>query len=609
MIREVRDIVRLMGVLLMAVMLLSACSGNEELAPDPNQPAQLITARLNFSLPGRIVSRTKANNTRMTGDVVQESGKEEDFRGLDDVHLLCFNQYPTQNAQKLGGVIDMKTSGKGVSEEATQEDYSLSQEINIPVGTSYFAFYGRAADAPTTHEERMHYGTSEAVGLSKSTYQGNNAIRIRPVQICPKKDVLGGSEKGQALLNLLNYLMNITVNDAAPNDRWSTAGNMYVNEAYKRMTQLTTLSSYNVQVMLGFILKLVNQNTADAQANKMVNAITNMIIESCDPETTPDIANGIIKLKSTYQGFPADIKLPEGAARIKWDTNTNRFIVPDKQEYGNNLNVTSVNDYVYPMNLQYQVFSDIVTSDSLVIFKGGTTEADASKYKNWNDLINNGYEDSSKEVKGTTQSVAMVKQVEYAVGRLAIRSRLGDDAYIPDAKGNYVYVGNEPFTLKGYVIGSQREVDYDFQPVTSSKTFAIYDTDINGGPQALKRHYFSETDYVLGLGTPADQVIMVALELVNNGPNFEGADGVIVTGATFYLVANLNPKQAEGSSYDPGRLDKVFIKDRSTMVNITINSLGNATYGLPNLDIPVPTVGLSVDLRWEEGLWFPDIPL
>ena len=99
----------------------------------------------------------------------------------------------------------------------------------------------------------------------------------------------------------------------------------------------------------------------------------------------------------------------------------------------------------------------------------------------------------------------------------------------------------------------------------------------------------------------------MALELVNNGPAFQGADGVIVTGATFYLVANMIPK--DSPNYTSGSLDQIFIKDRYTSVGITITSLATATYGLPNLEIPHPTVGLSVNLNWEEGLWFDEIPL
>jgi len=99
----------------------------------------------------------------------------------------------------------------------------------------------------------------------------------------------------------------------------------------------------------------------------------------------------------------------------------------------------------------------------------------------------------------------------------------------------------------------------------------------------------------------------MAVEVVNNGPAFQGADGIIVTGATFYLVANMVP--TESPKYVAGSMDRILNKDRATQVNITITSLAQATYGLPNLEIPRPTVGLSVNLVWEEGLWFPDIPL
>jgi hypothetical protein len=264
------------------------------------------------------------------------------------------------------------------------------------------------------------------------------------------------------------------------------------------------------------------------------------------------------------------------------------------------------------MNLRYQVFSNILASEELVIMSGTDEEGrpvapDSIQYKDWNDVITNGYADAGNVVQPTTQSVAMVKQVEYSVGRLAIRSRIGIEKSICDANGAVVSVTDNSFTLKGYIVGGQREVDYDFQPVMSSRTYAIYDTDLNGGVQLLKRYYYTEPDYILGLGTPANNTILVALELVNNGPAFQGADGLIATGATFYVVANMNPQ--EGTNYSSGILDKIFSKDRATQVNITINSLANATYGLPNLEIPRPTLGVSVNLAWGEGLWFDDVPL
>ena len=599
-------------VLLVAVLLMGGCAKEEV---DPNAPVPTVKAQLNISLPSRIAGKRAA--TRMTGDVVQNipvDGNENDyFRGLSDVQLLCFNEFPTESSIKLGGVIDIKNSEMN-EDIATKEDYSLCQQIDVPVGTTHFGFYAVAPNElseeeieseqyQTQHEKRMHFGALDAIGLNKQSYKGNSSIRFRPVQICTSTDRLGGSPKGLALLNLLNDLMK----DIDPE------GNLYLNEAYQRMTELTTLSSYHVQTMLGFILKMVNQEAPDDQGSNSVQSVTNLIVSSCDPETEPDIQNGVIVLKDNYQGFPADIYLPDGAARIKWDETEQLFVIPDKQKYSNDLQVTSVNDYVYPMNLQYQVFSKILASDELVVMSvdddGNVVAPDTPQYDNWQDLITDGYKDAGAVVKESTQSVAMTKQVEYAVGRLAVMTRLSDDRSLKDAANKDVDVLNDPFTLKGYIVGSQREVGYDFQPVGTAEPFSIYDTDLNGGLQALKRHDFSEPDYILGLSTIADQEIMVAVELVNNGPAFQGADGTIVTGATFYLVANLNPREAKDGTYVPGSLDKVFIKDRATTVKITIGSLATATYGLPNLEIPRPTVGLSVDLSWEEGLWFDDVEL
>ena len=59
-----------------------------------------------------------------------------------------------------------------------------------------------------------------------------------------------------------------------------------------------------------------------------------------------------------------------------------------------------------------------------------------------------------------------------------------------DAKGKLVNVTNG-FTLKGYIIGGQREVDYNFQPVEGSPRYAIYDTE---GQQTFKNIGFSSLD-------------------------------------------------------------------------------------------------------------------
>ena len=98
----------------------------------------------------------------------------------------------------------------------------------------------------------------------------------------------------------------------------------------------------------------------------------------------------------------------------------------------------------------------------------------------------------------------------------------------------------------------------------------------------------------------------MALELVNDCADFQGADGVIAHGATFYLMATLDPNPTNDAS---AVLNKIFDRDYYTTVYLTITSLAKATYGLPNLDVPHPTLGVSVNLSWEEGLWFDDVVL
>lgn len=585
---------------LIGLILLTGCSKGDE----GEKPLELVNTQFNFSLP---LKKSGAQaRTRMDGDVVQVDESEEKFRGMEDVRLLCYDtsSEPSETASKLGNIIEIKTEGKDVNQEVTEDDYSICQEIRIPVGTSYFGFYAKAQDDVdlSTHENKMKYGIIETVGLGKNSYQDNSTVRFKPVSICTSEASFGGSAKGQALLDLLNDLMSTTVSVAAPNDKWSTTEDIYLNEAYQRMTQLKALSSEHVQIMLAAINRIINYEPPypyDNHAVELGAAITAKIAGYCREAPAADAAT--ISLKDEYLGFPDDLHLPTGSARVEWDEEQGKFVVPDTHAYGANITVSALSDYVYPMNLQYQIFSDILASDNLVVNSEenpGTTQ----QYEDWVDLIDNGYQGASKSVQITTQSVAMVKQVEYAVGRMALRVRMAS-RYVNDAK-NQVVDALGAFTLKGYLVGGQREVDYNFQPVTGSKTYAIYDSYMTGSTQTVKPGDWTEPSYILGLGTESNQKVNLALELVNNGNDFYGADGVIAHGATFYVVAELDPSQ-EGTT----DLSKIFDRDYATQVNLTIKSLATATYGLPCLDIPILTVAVSVNLSWEEGLWFDDIEL
>lgn len=609
---------------MMAVLIslvLQGCS--KEDASGIDDSVETVNVRFVFSM---LPQQTKKAKTRMSSDVVQQTGMD---RGIDDARMLCYKGYPTASSTKIGEMIEFKNHEDDIiSSDTTSSEVSEFRQVGVPVGTTHFGFYGTASGYSSTHEDRMKYGVIEVEGLSRTSYHGNSGIRFKPVQICKSEADFGGSTAGAKLLALLNELMTVTSNEAAPNDRWETANDIYLSDSYKSIIELKTLSSHHVALMLAAVNKVVSHTPEGSPGRQLADAIKTKIASVC--ATAPTETSMTADLKEEYLGFPADIHLPVGAARITWDTTQKKFIVPDVQAYGKQFDILSLNDYCYPMNLQYQVLSDIVASDSIVSMPTSSEETALSE--KWKNLIDSLYKGASTMVQQSTQSVAMKQQVNYAVGKLALKTRIATSDNMYDAKGKLVDVSNG-FTLKGYIIGGQREVDYNFQPVAGSKEYAIYDTDLNGGAQQVKRHYFTEENFILGLGTSSDKDIQIALELVNNGNDFQGADGVIMHGATFYLVANLAPK--EGQNYISGSIDQVFCRDKATTVALTIEGgypdtdgdgkpdpglddygrvkplkgLATATYGMPRLDVPKPTLGLSVNLSWGEGLWFDDVIL
>lgn len=580
---------------LLGLILLAACSKSDEVMMEDGVP--VVRAQFNFSLP----LKGTMSNTRMGGTDVQEAGTPGQFRGMTDVNLFCYNSAtePTQTTKKIGNIIEINSLETTVTTDITT-DYSMCQEIKIPVTTSYFGFYARANDAPSTHNEKMRYGIVEAVGLSKGSYVDNSSIHFIPVPICNSDEDFGGSLVGPRLLALLNDLMSTTVAEAAPNDKWATVNDIYLNEAYQRMIALKAMSSSHVELLLAAINRILYLESPDHQGDALRQALINKIAGYCTVAPTPTSAT--ITLKDDYQGYPIDIHLPAGAARVEWDAEQEKFVVPATHSYGTAINVASLQDYVYPMNLQYQVLSTIKASDEKVIM----TDTPSTTYDSWNKVLTEGYAGADNSVQNSTQSIAMVEQVNYAVGRLNLATRIAANRAVKDAKGNTVDLEEHGFTLKGYLIGGQREVGYDFQPIAGTKAYTIYDSYLlNGNPISVDNRGYSDTDYILGLGTDSNQKINMALELVNESDDFWGEDGLIAHGATFYLVAVLDPNPSGTAT----TLNKVFDRDYYTTVNLTITSLAKASYGLPNLDIPHPTVGVSVNLSWEDGLWFDDVEL
>ena len=178
-----------------------------------------------------------------------------------------------------------------------------------------------------------------------------------------------------------------------------------------------------------------------------------------------------------------------------------------------------------------------------------------------------------------------------------------------DANGETVTVPTSGFPVSAVLIGDQRKVDFEFAPSSKDKQYTIYDKELTGINATTTASTVNNT---LVLQTPADENVNVLLELTNNtGKRFKGKDGYVPAGGKFYLLATLTPKT--GTGYVAGTLDKVFMQDYVTTANFTIvkndgtnhnKGLGAAYNVIPDLRTPALSIGLSVDLTWQNGLTF-----
>ena len=544
-------------LLLTAALTVTACSDDDRF--DTDDAVRTVDARFTFALPTRIVGSLP---TRMSADIVQAEGTSATFRGLDGIHLLYFDQEPREQSRSRGEISYLSNTRGRLIDMATDNDYSVACQVKVPVGTTHFAFYAHAIDGGDTPDDRFRYGALETRGLDG--YSGNGGVSFAPVPICDSEAPQGGSAAGQALVGLLNDVMSTVGPEPAPDDRLWTAADERLREVYRGMCEFRTLSSANVERVLGSVYRQVTMIPDEYPGRQLGDAIAAKIAAACT--STPAPASEQLTLSSQYQGFPADLYLPEGAARIEWDADARQFVTPAAHVYGKGLDVAAMSDYVFPSNLQYLALSPLVASDSLALPGNEVGGQDQTLYQNWQELISDAYADGYATVKETTQSVAMVDQVQYAVGRLDTQVKL-ESRYLYDASGKAVDC-KDGFTLKGILVGGQHEVGYDFEPLDATHEYVLYDTDIYGGPQHVGHSTWTLWNHTLGLATPADQNELVALELVNDGPDFQGADGRIAHGATFYLVANLQP--ATASNYEKGTLDRIFQRDHVTKASLMV---------------------------------------
>ena len=591
----------LLSTVVLAGMSLASCSSDEAIEPNPTFDGETVKTAFTISFPNAIQSRMAATE-------VQQSGN---FRGLDDFYLVPFGKAVSAGTEtKLGSIITLSSFSSFDYSSANAKVYSGT---TVPIGTNHFLFYAKAIDATantalTSDAQKHQFGTlavktGDAAGIVEASYTKVNDITFSPVQIQTNTAQCGGSSKGQALITLLN-----AVEDATGWADVTSAQNSLLFDLHQKFTSLTTASSSNVRDALEDLYVSLNDMASNSSnaGYAIATAIRTVISGACATAPAAD-ATTIGELKSNYTGYPADILLPDGAARVTFGSGAFSWV--GTETHATQLGITALNNYVYPANLWYFANSALKTRTSIQL----TTENVGSK--TWDQVLSSLYPAASAgtEVTSTTRSVVMTDQAQYAVGRLdASVKALNANKYY-DKNGEEVDVTNG-FTLKSVLVGGQKPVDWKFQP-TGTTEYTVYDNFLNNSSSdnnwtVKKSGSATATNYTLLLETGSDVVVNVALEFTNNGADFMGADGVIPAGGTFYLMAALTP--SEGTGYNASTMNQVFKQDYNTVATFSIGNgttsgeggLATATNGIPDLRTPSVELGLSVNLQWQAGLIF-----
>lgn len=595
---------------LAGIILLASGAGFSSCSSDSADPTggtgvagQVVKTQFAINIPyGNNSSANQAKKvTRMTDAITQQSGKP--FRGISDIVLLTFDGDPaskgTINADKP---INIVTDGNAYA----QDEYRrLYRDIEIPVGTSYIAFYGKASRNTETDFEAgkiIDEGTSETT-LAKISH------KLEPINSTADFTT---DDDAKTIIKALNAIANAKVTEGETDYTWANTVNAsslpswltehekeFLADRYTSFINLTAGSKTSVTACIESLKAALAGETPGAGVPN-AKRLTAEIYKKCQDALTDIKGLG---------DFPGKFNLPDGAAALKWieGESTFAYSVPGSAYFvtGNKINYQKI---CYPAELSYFVNTETMVSD-----KDMSSLSDFPDYTDWTKEAGGDWSAktnfSKKAVTNSTKTVGLKDPVQYSVAVLqstikCAGTTLKDNGQSKGLKADQDVPVNSGFPVTGILIGGQPEsVDWKYEPAATGESFAntIYDKEMNGAPMYAKNEAnASNANYTLVFDNKnaPNKVVFVTIELENNsGMDFYGQDGIIPKNAKFYLVGQLDPTGKTES-------DHVFVQDHITKANFNIINLKGAYNCIPDLRTSGINVGLAVDLSWQKGITF-----
>lgn len=603
----------LAGIILLASGAgFSSCSSDSaDSTGGTGVAGQVVKTQFAINIPyGNNSSANQAKKvTRMTDDMTQQNNH---FRGISDIVLLTFDGDPSSTGNKIA----TKVHKIGEDNNAyDQDDYRrLYRDIDIPVGTDYMIFYGTAKKANTTSS--FTYGKTNNIytdetetDLTKRNFKLSTITNVDFANHQAAKDIIAAlndiaKSSGSDGTNTVAWADVIDSKYDAVT--WITKSERdFLKKYYEKFINLSAGSQNSVKAFITKLKSILIGEGTEADLSKKY--LTKSIVDNCNAALT--------KIKSL--SFPRDLNLPDGVAKIHWNSTKKSFeyYTAGNEAFssGNNINYNKIS---YPAELSYFVKTSTMVSDKEISHVN-----DFPDYTDWTKDLSKAWPTGgtfeNAKVNSSTRTVALRDPVQYSVAVLKSTIKC-DAATLKDngkTKGGLeqdqdITVNSDGFPVTGILIGGQpASVDWKYEPATTGESFAntIYDNEMNGAPMYAKSETnASNANYTLVFDNKnaPNKEVFVTIELTNNsGMDFYGNDGIILNGAKFYLVGKLTPNATEGVT-NPNSVDRVFKQDYVTTANFNITNLQNAYNCIPDLRTSGINVGLAVDLSWQTGITF-----
>ena len=595
----------LAGIILLASGAgFSSCSSDSaDSTGGTGVAGQVVKTQFAINIPyGNNSSTNQAKKvTRMTDAITQQSGKP--FRGISDIVLLTFDGDPaskgTINADKP---IYIGADGNAYEKDPNRRLY---RDIEIPVGTSYMLFYGKAS-RNTESKFEAGYITETADKKTEKTL-ANISHELTPIS--STADFTTDAD-AQAIIGALNDIAKAQVQEGSATYTWATIGSEptlpswlteheqeFLKDRYNALITLKAGSKASVKACIESLKAALAGETpgADVPATKLLTA---EIYKKCK--------EALDKI-NTLSDFPRNLNLPDGVAALSWNSGGFAYSVPGSANFvtGNTINYQKI---CYPAELSY-----FVNTETMVSNDDMSNLNEFPSYTDWTKPAGadwTGKNFTKGAVTNSTKTVGLKDPVQYSVAVLKSTVKCDAETLKDNGqskgglKADQAVPVNTGFPVTGILIGGQPEsVDWKYEPTTETFANTIYDQNMNGTITAGTTASTPNYTLVFDNKSTDKKTVFVTIELENNsGMDFYGQDGIILKNAKFYLVGKLDPTK-EGLT-PPAGVDRVFVQDHITTANFTIKDLKKAYNCIPDLRTSGINVGLAVDLTWQKGIEF-----